>query len=323
MTLPALPALGLDVAPTALGLALALALSETAAAETVLYATGFEVSEGFVSGQPLVGQGGWRGDGSGGNGVTNGFFSLPGQQAFVGLSGPSGEDEHLLAWPQAQVTLNPCTAVTLRFAVEFRIQDSTNGEYDDFLWVLRNSQGIPLVALDFDNYGEIVWFGYNGEDDYIFTGVNALANRDYQLTVDLDFTGNRWSARLDDEVLVDGAPMSTAGAVRDFGHLEVGFLPYFPHAPGNNSLVFDNYRLVALPGAPPPPRVNLLGVAAAGARLRVHGRPGCAYTLEYSSALAGWTTLHTNTPSAAGYFDYTNSPPNPTGQRFYRAVWVP
>jgi len=47
------------------------------AASTTIYSTGFEESEGYNPHFSLVGQQGWRGEGSGGNGLfseTNGFL---------------------------------------------------------------------------------------------------------------------------------------------------------------------------------------------------------------------------------------------------------
>ena len=58
----------------ALGLALLSALGGVAHAETVLCQTEFEAVEGYGTNLDLVGQLGWQGVGSGGNGILDGVF---------------------------------------------------------------------------------------------------------------------------------------------------------------------------------------------------------------------------------------------------------
>lgn len=71
---------------------------------TVIYATGFEVEEGYSYADeflPLRGQMGWIGEGSGGNGLLTNFFEGFGQQAYVGFAPPAPKDELLNIWRPA------------------------------------------------------------------------------------------------------------------------------------------------------------------------------------------------------------------------------
>lgn len=304
-------------------IALPLALSSPRGlADTVIYETGFEVSEGYVLGSPLVGQQGWQGFGSGGNGILSGYFAGQGQQAYVGMTGPTGGDDSLFVWPVVHAPLSPCTTTNLRFSVDMMIVDSTNSRWDEFVWSLYDGEGYWLMALNFDNGYERIFYAYEGLDDWVDTDMDIETGRKYALVVDLDFPGNRWRAYLDGEVLVASAPLSIYGPEGGFGDLDAAYWPFDLDRPGNNFMVFDNYRLVAQPGQPPPPGLRLISVDDAGATLRVHGRPGCSYLVQSTSNFATWDDLHTDTPNAEGFFDYTDPLPNPEGLRFYRARWL-
>ena len=63
------------------------------AASTTIFSTGFERSEGYDDQYVLIGQNGWLSFGSGGNGLVTNFFEGFGQQAFIGLTGPTNAGE--------------------------------------------------------------------------------------------------------------------------------------------------------------------------------------------------------------------------------------
>ncbi len=303
--------------------AVLLGLVTSAPADTLLYDTGFEASEGYDLNLDLIGQQGWQGIGSGGNGIVSGFFPGQGQQAYVGFTGPAVGDDSLFVFPILDFLPTACTATNIRFTVDLEIRDSANGDYDDFYWAVFNSLGTSLATLDFDNYSNRIQYAYNGQSTFLPTGVSFQPNQKYTLTLDLDFPGNRWSARLDNTLLVNQAPLTTTNAQRSLGDIDAAFVPYYPDSPGDNFMGFDNYRVLAQPGPPDPPRLRVLARTAGGTNLRVFGRPGCAFVADASTSFASWTALRTNTPAATGYFDYTDTAPNPANRRFYRARWVP
>src|SRR5580765_6609135 len=62
-------------------------------AQTLVFSTGFEVSEGYDEGFTLVGQNGWVSSGSGGNGILTNFFEGEGQQGFIGFTSPTNSSD--------------------------------------------------------------------------------------------------------------------------------------------------------------------------------------------------------------------------------------
>jgi subtilisin family serine protease len=74
------------------------------------------------------------------------------------------------------------------------------------------------------------------------------------------------------------------------------------------------------------PPILLTPLSAAGVvpfQLRVAGGPNRTCVVQTTADLASWTPVYTNTTSAAGTFDFTESEPPSTTQRFYRAVSSP
>ncbi len=71
------------------------------------------------------------------------------------------------------------------------------------------------------------------------------------------------------------------------------------------------------------PPVQLLPLSTDGSlpfRLRVNAGPNRICVIESSSDLTTWSSVITNTTTAAGWFDYTNGVPVNTARKFFRAV---
>jgi subtilisin family serine protease len=74
----------------------------------------------------------------------------------------------------------------------------------------------------------------------------------------------------------------------------------------------------------PPLNLTAISAPAGGSfPLRVSGGPNRTCVIERTADLAGWEPIYTNTTSAAGTFDFIDSPPVTPAQRFYRAVSTP
>src|SRR5215470_567005 len=73
-------------------------LSSSFGTPTNIFSTQFESAQGYNPNLNLAGQNGWTKSGSGGNGLTNGFFSGQGQQAYVGLFPPAPGYSNLFVW---------------------------------------------------------------------------------------------------------------------------------------------------------------------------------------------------------------------------------
>jgi hypothetical protein len=296
------------------------------AATTNVFFTGFEPSEGYNTNLDLVGQGPWTGSGSGGNGIVADFFPGQGQQAYVGYSAPNAADDQLVVWPTNQ--LNPVAAgfPMVTFSTRMQIADSSNTEYDYFQWRVYNPQGQNLFLLDFDNYNTNVNYLLDGTNDYTDTGVLFAPNETYTLVVTMNFASNLWSATLGDSLLATNLPITTTGAALEFGDMDAAWLPYDPAFPGDNFLLFDDYRITADsatgPSAPSA-ALQFLGRTSQGwALVRVFSQNGSRWSVDATTNFADWTALATNTVTGAS-FDQVDATAPPYSQRFYRARLVP
>ncbi len=71
------------------------------------------------------------------------------------------------------------------------------------------------------------------------------------------------------------------------------------------------------------PTIQMMPLSTDGSlpfRLRVNAGPNRICVIESSADLATWSSVITNTTTAAGWFDYTNGVPVNTARKFFRAV---
>jgi hypothetical protein len=80
----------------------------------------------------------------------------------------------------------------------------------------------------------------------------------YQLQMTMDFSRNRWGATLGSIVVVDDQPMTTTNAPLNLGDVDAVRAIYDTNAPGNNFMVFDNYRLSSETAPPPRPAATVV-----------------------------------------------------------------
>lgn len=277
------------------------------AATRVLYETRFEKSEGFDETLTLIGQGGWVGDGSGGNGLVTDFFAGEGQHAFIGFVAPTNRGEFLNAWRPVNYAPGPTNAPQVQFSVLMSIEDSSaRANRDDFRWSVYNVKGDRLFSLDFDN--DALGINYLLDDGkFVSTGLSFTNSRAYALEIRMDFSLNRWSATLGGVGVATNLAITTKGAVLDFGDVDAVWAIRTPGSPGDNFMVFDNYRVEAGVAASTPPRLEPLGsVPPNGFAVRCRGTTGVRYLLQGSTDLKQWIPLKTNTVPVDGYFDHVD-----------------
>jgi hypothetical protein len=91
------------------------------------FSTQFESSQGYNPSLTLAGQNGWTKFGSGGNGLTNGFFGGQGQQAYVGYFPPEAGYSNLFVWHP--INFSPLTAglPLVTFTTLMSVVGPTNG----------------------------------------------------------------------------------------------------------------------------------------------------------------------------------------------------
>lgn len=215
----------------------------------VIYSTGFETSEGFSIGPELAGQNGWEKANAGGNGIVEDYFPGLGQQAFVGYSSFSGDN--LFVWKALNFTPQTNSRPVIRFSVLMGIVDSLNFFYDSFDWSIYNRSGQRLFSIDFDNYLLGIYYLLDDQTGYHDTGAAFDNESIYDLQVTMDFARNRWNATLDGQPIVTEQPITTTGAALDLGDVDAVWLISNSFIPGDNFMVFDEYRIEAEPSQKP------------------------------------------------------------------------
>jgi hypothetical protein len=304
-------------------LTLALLPAPGVATPTNIYFTQFEAAEGYDANRDLAGQNSWMKDGSGGNGLVSGFMPGQGQQAYIGFRATNSDQ--LLLWQP--INFDPLAAglPLVKFTVLMNIVDSENGNYDNFRWSVYNQQVQRLFSLDFDNYYTNVNYILNGTNQLVTTSLHYSPSSNYLLTVTMNFASNRWSASLGDALIATNLPITTTNVPLNLGEIDAVWLVYDTNAPGDNYLLFDNYRITAealtVP-APPSAQVQMLGSFSGLVWLQVLGTDDTRWSLDATTNLVNWTALKTNTITG-GYFDHVDTTAAPYARRFYRARWVP
>lgn len=209
----------------------------------VIFSTGFETSEGYKLQQPLVGQQGWNKSGTGQDGIVSQVQFGAGQQAQLG-GALTGKSVRTSVWQPVTNELP-----VMQFSVSMAISQSTNNESDSFDWSVFNADGQPLFTLDFDNFASLVSFGLDDGEGLHLTDVSFDNDQVYQLGIAMDFRNNTWSAFLDQVPIALEKPITTFGASLNLGYVDAVWLT--DATPGDNSMIFDNYRIVAETNAPP------------------------------------------------------------------------
>lgn len=304
------------------GVAFASVRPAGATVTTNIFSTQFEATEGYSTTTNLVGQNGWLGFGSGGNGLVTDYLEGHGQQAFIGFFPPDQGDDQLSVW--RPINFSPSTNMPIvKFSVLMSIVDSSTTNYDDFYWSVYNEQGDRLFTLDFDNYNLRIYYALDGTNDFVWTGKTFTNDATNTLVITMNFTQNSWGATLAGVLLVTNKAITTTGASLNLGDVDAVWAVFDPANPGDNYMLFDNYQMTAEVVLPPSPRLQILGRTGDGQfLLRVLGQSGARFAIDATTNLMQWTALKTNVVTD-GFFDYVDSSAPAFARRFYRARWAP
>jgi hypothetical protein len=303
-----------------LGLFLIMCLAR---GETVIYSTSFEPEEGYDPAYTLIGQGGWKGYGFGGNGLVTNYLAGLGQQAYIGFNPPEQPNSFFNLYQPVNLSPIPPALPLIKFSVLMQIVDSQSarGPWDDFRWSVYNTNGHRLFSLDFDNASFLVSYVLDDNAGFISTDRTFDNQGYYQLEVSMDFPKNLWSATLNDEVIVNAKPITTTGASLNLGDIDAVWYMPNPNAPGDNYMLFDNYTVTADATPSIPPRLEPLGISSNQSyRARIYGEPALSYRVESSTDLHHWSPVLTNRASANGILDFQDPVVGGKRLRFYRAV---
>jgi len=293
----------------------------TQAGTNIIFSTSFEKAENYDPDYTLIGQNGWTGIGSGGNGLVSDYFSGKGQQAYIGYYPPEPGETFSSVYKPINFVPVAGSNVTIRFEVQMCIIDSSNNYYDDFRWSFYNTEDHRLFSINFNNYNMHIEYLLDGTNDFKWTGLTYITNGIYRLQVDLKPDLNVWSAFLNDSLLVTNAPITTTGAKVTLGDIDAVWVLADQNHPGNNYMVFDDYTVsVIYPNVDIPPTIKPLGfINRSDFVLRLIGSPYYSYTVEYSLDLKDWKKLKTVVTPADGVVDITDQAITGSNLRFYRA----
>lgn len=297
--------------------------SNPAAAPEVIYRTGFEFEEGYDPQFTLAGQNGWLSFGSGGNGLVTNFFEGFGQQAYVGFAPPQNNEDLLSVWRPIDLAPIPPDQTLITFSVLMQIDDSENGQFDDFRWSVYNTNEARLFTIDFDNAALLISYGLDDDKGFVATGLAFDNQGTYELKVTMNFARNLWSASLNDVVIVNSKPITTTGAALNLGDIDAVWAIRRPGSPGDNFMLFDNYTITGAPGDSIPPRLEQQRLEDGQFILWVFGEPGSNYAIEASTNLTDWQTIQVITAPSGGVFEVRDPAAADHGHRFYRARLQP
>ena len=287
---------------------------------TNLFQTDFETEEGYDIERDLIGQNGWVGVGTGGTGLVSDFFEESGQQAYIGFSPPDGSDSFLSVWQPLNFEPLAQGFPRILFTTEIEIVDSTNDRFDDFRWSVYNKNEDRLFTLDFDNVDRVISYALDGDNSFVSTGFAFASDGRYELSISMNFEENMWNVSLNGVSVVSSQPITTTEAELTLGDIDAVWAIRTPGEPGDNFMVFENYRVVATTGESTTARLAPIGRLADGRfLLRIFGERGRHYAVEGSADLSAWLTLKEFTaPEPDGVFEFLDDTAAGNSSRFYR-----
>ncbi|HAV62573.1 MAG TPA: hypothetical protein DCY13_09435, partial [Verrucomicrobiales bacterium] len=296
---------------------------------TNLYFTGYDLPEGYQPAFVLADQNGWRDaaenmgtpvTGLISNGLDTNLFAGFGHQGWIGWEFATPPFSSVNLWRRALIDPVPAATPVVRFGVRMSIYDSTNSRYDFFRWSIYNSRTNRLFSIDFSNDDFSIAYILENNQTVVLTNRFTPFVAD-ELEVSMHFADNKWNAWFAGKHIVTNAPITTGSLRRSLGEIHAIWLPQDRANPGDNRMVFDNFRLSAesLPTPAVPPALLTLGRTTNGFyALRLNGEDEARYVLDFSTNATTWTPLKTNV-AVDGSFDYvdTNAPVLP--ERLFRA----
>ncbi len=288
-----------------------------ARAATLIYRTTFESHEGYNASFTLSGQNNWVHEGTGGNGLVNGFIPGAGQSAYIGFAPPTDTNFSVNVWRPVNLAPVPMNLSVVTFSVTMLVADSSNGQRDDFRWSIYNTNGARLLTLDFDNASTGINYALDGAGGFVATGFQFTRGAVHELAVTLNFPRNRWQASLDGTLLTSPLPITTTNAALNLGDIDAVWAIRTPGSAGNNHLVFDNYQISGEPRVSVPTLVSASRQGDGFLRLTVQAEQATRNAIEVSTNLTQWTAVTTN-GALDGLFDVLDGSPLTLPRRFYR-----
>ncbi len=217
-----------------------LAIPSLAAATTDLYFTDFESFP--LGANQLAGRDGWVATHTTGGvtGITD-FSPVSLRAAYIGLN--STTSPSVFAW--RPVNYNPVASGTpvIQFSADIGIADSTNGQRDQFFFIVYNMAGQALGGIAFFNNNQVV-YRYDGST---ISGLGTFSRGvRYTLVATMNFATNRWSATINGGTVFTDQPFTATSNALNLGDIDAAWFITTVGSPGNNAMLFDNYRLATV-----------------------------------------------------------------------------
>ncbi len=264
-----------------------------APAATLIYRTTFESHEGYNPSFTLSGQNNWVHEGSGGNGLVNGFIPGAGQSAYIGSAPPTDANFSVNIWRPVNLAPVPTNLSVVTFSVTMLVIDSSTGRRDDFRWSIYNANGARLFSLDFDNSTEGINYGLDDGAGFTATGFQFTRGAVHELAI------------------------TTTNAALNLGDIDAVWAIRTVGSAGNNYLVFDNYQIAGEPRIATPALLSATRQGDGQLRLQVQAEQATRNAIEVSTNLTRWDAVATNS-ALDGLFDVLDSAPLTLPRRFYR-----
>ena len=119
------------------------------------------------------------------------------------------------------------------------------------MWVAFDTEGEPLWSLNFNNDTLEVYYQLSTSSDLLDTGVSSKTTSfmpwPWKWTLRAMYGAPRWMVTLSPSRNPSPAPNSG----RILGDVDAAWVPQFADAPGNNFMLFDNYRVTTAPDPKP------------------------------------------------------------------------
>ncbi len=276
-----------------------------------LYSTNFDSFT--VGGDTIIGTDGWSSTnfGSGASGIIQ-SEAFGSRAAYVGFN--STTDALVSVWRPIGAVPEAGLIPNVQFSVDLAVMDSTvaNGKRDAFFLILSNASGQLLAAINFDNASQRI-YRFDGTT-YRDVGAFVRGTR-YTLTAAMNFAAGRWSATLGGTTLFTNQPINAQSRALSLGFVSASWLIATAGAPGDNYLLFDNYRVTisVLPVAPmiviQPVNRWVLHGKGASFTVEATGTPVASYRWEVSTdGGMNWNVIG-NDPSYSGQLSGTLTVP--------------
>ena len=311
-------------------LVLSLSVGPATGAEVILYETDFS---SFSPGEnQLVGNEGWESThpDQGLHGIDNTILEDGNESGFLGFKAPSEGKLITLFRP---LDYDPIAEGKphVNFSVNLAVVDSTaeNEHFDSFHFSIYNRNVELLAGITFNNdEADLPLLRYDG-NELISTGSSFKHAILTPLDFSINFETNRWSAAFDGISLFENEVFSDTDRTLDLGDISAEWDLTDEENPGNNWIVFDDWKVSASdtateqPEAPAPRGEIILRITRrpnGNVRLSFKTDPNVSYQIEYSNDLVDWksdlpnSTVSTAEPEAS-FMDRTAR-----GQRRYYRI---